>query len=669
MTVTRETLLLSTPLLVKGVDFSKANLSPKEAFLLSRIDGSMKVADISKISSMSIDDTLSAILSLALKEIIRFKEFSNDQLMSKPATPKPPTSKPPTPKPAASQPPPTPTSQPAASKAPSPTAPAPKPPATQPTETPPPDSTPAPQPTAASSPPAPREITTPAAAPPPRKASPPSEEALKIIQPLYKRSEIKEDLADLLHKGNLKELPFPELLGKLYVEKLSGILRLMRRSGMGYKELYIRSGMPIYVGGTYIIEKECLGQLLKMAGKITSHDLGRSIDLVKQGKLQGEALIQLGIINGKILTGVLKWQAEIKLAEIFTWKAGEGTYEFYRTATFARDFIPVQIVLGALILKGIKRGFPYSVVQSQLGPHTNKYVIKRSKTEFDSASLAFQLPEQRLFEKVIDGSLTIKQIVEESQMDPQMVNQCIYALIATKLVELRDRPATGSDEDKLVEDLKSRLALSQKGDFFDCLGIHWTSVGWKVQEGWDKVQKIYGPESKYQQSGVDDMVGKAKAIYDFGKKAYEALINDQRRAEYRREIFNETKLQLSSDLQYQQAESQLLWKEDYRHAVEILESAAELAPTNWVIHAAYGCALIKRYYPNNSAEYQKGEKVLQRALVQGSKNDIVHFYAGHAYWAMRRTNQAKAEFEMALRINPKNIDASKALRAMAKASS
>ena len=123
-------------------------------------------------------------------------------------------------------------------------------------------------------------------------------------------------MAELLYKGTLNELPFPEILGKLYIEKLSGVLRLTRRSGMGYKEIYVRSGLPIYVGGTYIIEKECLGQLLKMAGKITSHDLSRSIDLVKQGKLQGDALIQLGIINSKILTGVLKWQAELKLAEM-----------------------------------------------------------------------------------------------------------------------------------------------------------------------------------------------------------------------------------------------------------------------------------------------------------------------------------------------------------------
>jgi tetratricopeptide (TPR) repeat protein len=405
-----------------------------------------------------------------------------------------------------------------------------------------------------------------------------------------------------------------------------------------------------------------------MAGKITSHDLTRSMDLVKQGKTQGEALIQLGIINSKILNGVLKWQAELKLAEIFTWKEGEGSYEFYRAAAFTRDFTPVQIVLGGLILKGIKRGFPFSTVQSRIKPYMNQYVIKRSKTEFDPLSLNFQLPEQRLYEKVIDGSLTIKQIIEESQMDPQLVSQLIYALIATKLVELRDRPATGSDEDQLLEDLKSRLSLSRKGDFFDCLGIHWTSVGWKVQEGWEKIQRFYGPDSKYQQSGVDEIMNAAKDIYDFGKKAYEVLINDQRRVEYRKEIFNETKLMLSSDLQYQQAESQLLWKEDYRHAIEILESAAELAPNNWVIQAAYACALVKRYYPSNP-EYQKGEKVLQRALTQGSKNDVVHFYAGHAYWALRRTTQARTEFEIALRINPKNFDAAKALRAMAKASS
>ena len=82
--VPKEQLLKSTPKLVDGVDYSNIKLTPKEAFLLSRIDGRLTVADIAKISSMSIEETLGAVLGLALKEVIQFREFGLERVTLSP---------------------------------------------------------------------------------------------------------------------------------------------------------------------------------------------------------------------------------------------------------------------------------------------------------------------------------------------------------------------------------------------------------------------------------------------------------------------------------------------------------------------------------------------------------------------------------------------------------
>jgi len=251
-------------------------------------------------------------------------------------------------------------------------------------------------------------------------------------------------------------------------------------------------------------------------------------------------------------------------------------------------------------------------------------------------------------------------------MDPQHVMQFFFAMECTEMLGFRDRPAGASGEEKIIEDLKDRLSLAQKGSYFDALGIHWTSVGHKVQEGWEKVQREYGPESKLQKSGIPEIIELCNKIVELGKKAQEAIIDEKRRIEYRNSLFNETKLQLSADLLYQQAESQLLWKEDFKGALENLESAVEVQPRNHMMQSAYACALIKRYYPSNPEKYREGEKIVQRALAGGANNDMVHFYAGHAYWALNRTSQAKQEFEAAVRLNPNNHDARKALRALNK---
>lgn len=637
MSVSKEDLLKSTPRLLGDLDYSKITLSPKEAFILSRIDGSSKVSEIAKISATNIDDTLTAIIALALKETIDFREFDAKELKPSPprSTANKPVTAPPSPKAAK------------VSAAPF------QPPAKS--QTPPQTASPPPQPQ--------ERQPRPTHPPRPKRAARPGP---RLIQPLVERPEVKEDLSDLSENGTFAQTSYPETLGKLAIDKVTGILRIKRREGMGYKDIYFRAGVPVFVGGTYMVERECLGQLLKMTGKITDYDLQRSIEMVKEGQQQGEALIELGVINRKMLGSALKWQAELKMAEVFTWKPGEGSYEFYRVGAFAREFNPVDVSVGALILKGVKRGFSFDIVQKTIDAAMENYVIKKSGTELDPYSFNFQLPETRLYEQVIDGNITLAEIIEKAQMDPKQVKQFLYALLITQIIEFRDKPAAGTDEDKIIDDLKARLSLSQKGTYFDGLGIHWTSIGWKVQEGWEKIQRLYGPNSKYQKSGVEDIIKLSSQIYDMGKKSYDVLINDNKRIAYRKEIHNETKLKTSSDLQYQQAESQLLWKEDYKSAVEILESAAELAPNNWIIQASYACALIMRFYPSEREKYSVGEKLLHRTLNAAPSNDIVHFYAGHAYAAMHRTSQARSEFETAVRLNPGNKDAKKALRRLNK---
>jgi len=479
---------------------------------------------------------------------------------------------------------------------------------------------------------------------------------------------VVEDLSDMKMSGKFVDAPYPKLLADLFREKITGILRIFRQKNGPYKEIYYRSGIPVFICGTYVIEKECLGQLLKLSGKISDYDLDKSLEtMLESHDMQGQVLLRMGVINSQMLTASLKWQIEIKLAEVFTWKLGEGYFEFYTIGTFHRPIEPIQVNIAGMVLKGIKRGFPFTAVQAQINPKLDMYVNKKSPPLFNPEDFKFQLPEQRLWENLIDGSLTGREIVDESKMDPQHAMQFFFALVCTDMVEFRERPLGATNEDKIISDLKDRLSLSEKGSHFDSLGIHWSSVGHKVKQGWEKIQREYGPESKMQKADVPEMVELSKKIYDMGKKAFEFLMDDKRRMEYRNGLFNETKIVLSAELLYQQAESQLLWKEDYNGALDNLEPAAELQPRNFIIQAAFATALIKRFYPNNPDRYREAEKILQRALTGGSNSDMVHFYAGHAYWGLKRTTQAKSEFETALRLNPANHDARKALRMLSKA--
>lgn len=484
---------------------------------------------------------------------------------------------------------------------------------------------------------------------------------------MIERPEVQEDLSSMTKSGTFAETSYPKLLANLYGSKETGILHIYRQKGGPYKQIYFRGGKPVCIRGTYIIEKECLGQLLKFSHKISDWDLNNSLKIMQETKqYQGEVFVREGTLTKQTLNSALKWQADLKLAEVFTWKPGEGHFEFYSLGTFKRDKDPIEIDIPSLLLKGVKRGFPAQSIEAILRPNMDKYVVKKTKAPFTPDDFMLQLPEERLWEEVIDGDRTLKEVIDEARMDPDQVKRLVYIFEITEMVEFRDKPAGGTDEDKLLEDLKTRLGLSEKGTFFDALGIYWGGVGHTVEEGWEKVQREYGPDSKIRQNEHPQIKKMCESLIKFGKVAYEAIKESRARIEYRNSIFNETKLELSGDLAYQQAESQLLMKEDYRGALANIEMAAELQPRNMLIRAAHGCAMVKRFYPSEPERYREGEKIIRSALVGGANSDMVHFYAGHAFWTLGRITSARDEFEMAVRLNPGNHDARKAIRAMSK---
>lgn len=627
-----------------------SGITPRQAFLLSRITSKMRVKEVCQVTGIAQTELFSLLSKLAEKGIIQVDSASHGgppRAAPRPVAPAPAPAQPQPPEPAPAQPPtPAPESGPTMAIE--------GEPATQPVAPPPP---PQPLPPEAFEQPLapPPQVMPPSRSteaherPPPQRREAPA----RIVAPIRDRKEPK-DYGKPTEKGDLSVKLFPMMLAELAMETKTGVLRVIRNDGGGYKDIFIKAGFPAIVESHVLVEKECLGRLLKFAGKITDYDLDRSIEeMMKTKKRQGEILLEMGCLTHRDLDVALRWQTEIKLQDIFTWPG--GTYEFYQMTTL--DVVPSKIILPAFIHKGIRRSLPMSMVQKVINNNLKNYPSKEAKQPFRPEDFNFQPLERKLFEEGIDGSKPLADVLEEVQFDKQVAMKVFVSLYATGMIKFRDTRAATSREAKMLQELKERASVSEKGNYFDMLGIHWGCVTRKVEEAYNKIIDIYGPKGKLMKELGPEAKEYCNTIILKAEEARNFLVSEQNRRDYRLKIYDKSKMEISADLQLRQAETQLIWKEDYQGALDNLESAADINPKSGLIQAALGAAIVGRFKGKEKEKVQEGMKKIQRALSMAPNNDMVHFYAGLAYVTAGRMGQARTAFETATRLNPANKDA------------
>jgi len=98
-------------------------------------------------------------------------------------------------------------------------------------------------------------------------------------------------------KGQLGELPLPEILQHLRLSAATGILTLV--SGGARKALYVKGGQVVFASSN--LPNDRLGEILLREGKITIEEYETSIKAISKGKRQGRVLVEMGALTPKDL--------------------------------------------------------------------------------------------------------------------------------------------------------------------------------------------------------------------------------------------------------------------------------------------------------------------------------------------------------------------------------
>lgn len=135
-----------------------------------------------------------------------------------------------------------------------------------------------------------------------------------------------------LRKGDLKDVPFADLMGLAFVKKVTGHLEIRRSKSE--KVLYFMQGMPVHCRSN--IPGESLSELLFKSGAVKREQLDEVARLMRdEGLQEDQALLKLKIIDDSTRYQKLQSLVTKRILSCFQW--ADGKYRFVSEEDFLND--------------------------------------------------------------------------------------------------------------------------------------------------------------------------------------------------------------------------------------------------------------------------------------------------------------------------------------------
>lgn len=259
-------------------------------------------------------------------------------------------------------------------------------------------------------------------------------EALSASAPkrdVRRRDLSKETYANIQsipNPGTFEEFNFSEVLGGMNTKQATG--SLMLRNGKIKKLIYLKQGIP--VGAKSNLERDRLGQMMRAHRLISAKDLKASRKAMqREGVLQGEALIAIGVLKRKNLQEILDIQLRVKLEDIFRWN--EGVFSFRKTNIpsnyhTAKDVTTLQLVWDAARYLISPKQIKSLVSQS----YNRRLIWYRTLEQTQIDAMQLNPSALMLLDHVSQGREF--DTLEATIDDPTCVRQLLFALLSTNYI-------------------------------------------------------------------------------------------------------------------------------------------------------------------------------------------------------------------------------------------
>jgi curved DNA-binding protein CbpA len=228
--------------------------------------------------------------------------------------------------------------------------------------------------------------------------------------------------------GEIAEGVLPELLRSLYVERRSGMLRLVR--GEEEQSLRFRSGH--IVNAQTSIKSERLGEMLVRRGLLSAPDLVRSTEIVMREKRRlGAVLAELGLLDRNGLEDAIALHVHEMLARLFAWPDGRFSFEDEPDETSLEE-VTLKLSTGELILEAVRAVKDPDVVRYALGEIDGVLALSSDPLlRFQKLTLS---PADGFVLSRVDGVASAREILQMISLPVEETQKSLFGLLSTGVI-------------------------------------------------------------------------------------------------------------------------------------------------------------------------------------------------------------------------------------------
>jgi tetratricopeptide (TPR) repeat protein len=502
-----------------------------------------------------------------------------------------------------------------------------------------------------------------------------------------------------LAQGSFGKTPFPHILVYLLQKRLGGTLEIRAKNDTVI--VYFRDGMPGKVRSTS--RGKGLGQVLLDLGLITEEKLKAcQREMTEEGGFQGQILIRQGAIDAATMVHGLRAQMLFKLVDVFA--MADAEYAFYDR---------VNLLVG----DGPDEVFPldpYPLLMAGVRAHGLKIrmepVLETLKGRWISIESIESIKrfkpnkrEQEICLALAGRPRTLDELTGSGKFNLQDVRAVLYVALITKEVKLLDSaPETGkpslppeararfdsvappkppeagalSPEAKAARDrILAKASQIANQNYFEMLELPLGAPAEEVRKAFFKLAKVYHPD-RASSGEVSDLKETLEYIFYNLTEAQTTLIDPEMREEYGTAISEgikrtsvmppgaaeaEVRETLEAEKLFQKA-LVLMKRDQFEKALELVDQARMANPDEGEYLAVWS----KLQFLVRGTTSQVDDIVvhLRRAEELAPKSERVHLYLAQVLTRGDRPNEAKMHYERVIELNPRNVEAARALRLM-----
>lgn len=487
-------------------------------------------------------------------------------------------------------------------------------------------------------------------------------------------------------EGTLDETPVPAVVQSFSASGKSGVLHLSR--GSTTKRIYFKDGAIVFASSDDADER--LGERLVRAGALKRVELELACRVLASSHLRlGATLVEMGYLATDELDRRVKEQITSIVHSLCPWESGEFRAEI-RDSSVPPDLERDDLSTARLLIEGVRRIEDFATVRRGLGDLKGllSYALDPTKLQSDLDLT----PAEGFVLSRVDGATSPGEIAKLSPLGEEETLRCVYALVASGILEVRSaaraavvvsppqEPELSPSALLFLEEMHEKQRASAGSTLYELLEVTPEASFDAIKAAYFRLARKLHPDHR---SGLklDDADGVFDDLYLRVKDAYEILSSETERRRYDFGLSRKTESQArvqetaaanpaprgKSTLEHAHTKTftsnqtarihfgngeRYFGDGRYHEAIEELRTAVRLDPSRAEYHRALGRALSK-----NPKWRKQAEDAFSKALELNRFDADSYVGLGELYHEGGLETRARKMFEEALALNPDNVHA------------